>query len=159
MIGLIFINILPGDNKSDTLILSCIHLPFFLWAVLGFSFVGDDVKSYKRRIDFLRYNGDLVVLTTLILIAGMVMTGITVGLFSLIGFSIKDFYFQWIVVFGVAASPIVATYVIQTNPQLVNKVSLVIAKIFSPLVLITEYPPKIGGGVFVTNNKNNSLST
>src|SRR5947207_647558 len=41
LIALIFINLLPADNKSDTLILSCIHLPLFLWAVLGFSYVGD----------------------------------------------------------------------------------------------------------------------
>ena len=36
LIALIFINLLPADSKSDTLILSCIHLPLFLWAVLGF---------------------------------------------------------------------------------------------------------------------------
>ena len=76
-------------------------------------------------------------MTTLILIAGMILTGITVGLFSLIGFKIFDFYFENIVVLGLVASPIVGTYVIQTNPQLVSKVSPVIAKIFSPLVLLT----------------------
>jgi len=76
-------------------------------------------------------------MTALLLIAGMILTGITIGLFSIIGYNIGEFYFRYIVVFGLAASPIVGTYVIQTNPQLVNKVSPVIAKIFSPLVLIT----------------------
>ena len=38
---------------------------------------------------------------------------------------------------GLAASPIVGTYLVQTNPQLVNKVSPVIAKVFTPLVLLT----------------------
>lgn len=137
LIALIFINLLPADNKSDTLILSCIHLPLFLWAVLGFSYVGDDIRSYHKRLDFLRYNGDLVIMTTLILIAGGILTAITIGLFELIGFKIEKFYTDYIVVFGLAASPIVATYITQTNPQLVNRVSPVIAKIFSPLVLIT----------------------
>jgi hypothetical protein len=41
------------------------------------------------------------------------------------------------VVFGLAASPIVGTYIVQTNPQLVNRVSPVIVKIFTPLVLLT----------------------
>ncbi|HXL56287.1 MAG TPA: hypothetical protein VN958_08530 [Chitinophagaceae bacterium] len=137
LIALIFINLLPADNKSDTLILSCIHLPLFLWAVLGFSYVGENIRSYHKRLDFLRYNGDLVIMTTLLVIAGGILTGITIGLFSVIGFNIEKFYFDYIGIFGLAALPIVGTYITQTNPQLVNKVSPIIAKIFSPLVLIT----------------------
>jgi len=137
LIALIFINLLPADNKSDTLILSCIHLPLLLWAVLGFSYVGDNIRSYHKRLDFLRYNGDLVIMGTLILIAGGILTAITIGLFELIGFKIEKFYTDYIVIFGLAALPVVATYITQTNPQLVNRVSPVIAKIFSPLVLIT----------------------
>ena len=136
IVGLIFINFLPHVEKSDTLILSCIHLILFLLSVLGFSFVGDTRKIEERRLDFLKYNGDLVVMTTLILISGGILTGITVGLFSLIGFDIKEFYFENVAVFGLAAAPIVGTYLTQTNPQLVGKVSPVIAKIFSPLVLV-----------------------
>ena len=137
LIALIFINLLPTDNKSDTLILSCIHLPLLLWAVLGFSYVGDNIRSYGNRLDFLRYNGDLVIMAGLLVIAGGFLTGITIGLFSVIGFEIEKFYFDYIGIFGLAAAPIVGTYITQTNPQLVNKVSPVIAKIFSPLVLIT----------------------
>jgi hypothetical protein len=137
LIALIFINLLPADNKSDTLILSCIHLPIFLWGVLGFSYVGDNIRSYTKRLDFLRYNGDLIIMTTLILIAGAILTGITIGLFSVIGFNIEKFYFDYIGISGLAASPVIGTYITQTNPQLVNKVSSVIAKIFGPLVLIT----------------------
>ncbi|MFI5220308.1 MAG: hypothetical protein ACHQNT_12560 [Bacteroidia bacterium] len=137
LIALIFINLLPADDKSDTLILSCIHLPLFLWSVLGFTYVGDNIKDYPKRLDFLRYNGDLVIMSGLILIAGGMLTGITIGLFSVIGFNIEKFYFDYIVIFGLPAVPIVATFITQTNPQLVNRVSPVIAKIFSPLVLIT----------------------
>ena len=136
-VSIFYINILPDNSKSDTLILACIHLPIFLWAVLGFTFVGDNLKNYHKRLDFIRYNGDLVVMTTIILIAGAIMTGITLGLFSLIKLEIYEFYFKYIVIWGLAASPIVGTYLVQTNPQLVNKVSPVIAKVFTPLVLLT----------------------
>ena len=134
--GLIFINLFPHVKKSDTLILSCIHLVLFLWSVLGFAFVGDKRNNEEKRLGFLKYNGDLVVMTTLILIAGAIMSGITVGLFSLIGLDIKEFYFKNIAIFGLAAAPIAGTYLTQTNPQLVGKVSPVIAKIFSPLVIV-----------------------
>jgi hypothetical protein len=137
LVAIIFINLLPADNKSDTLILSCIHLQLILWSILGFSYVGNNIRSYDKRLDFLRYNGDLVIMTTLLVIAGGILTGITIGLFSVIGFNIEKFYFDYIGIFGLAALPIIATYITQTNPQLVNRVSPVIAKIFSPLVLIT----------------------
>lgn len=133
--GLVFINSLPG-KETDTLVLSCIHLVLFLWAVLGFAFVGEAGNNEVKRLGYLKYNGDLVVICALIGISGLLMSGITVGLFSLIGFKIEEFYFQNIGVFGLAAIPIVGTFLTQTNPQLVGRVSPVIAKIFSPLVLV-----------------------
>lgn len=134
--GLLFINLFPHVSKSDTLILSCIHLGLFLWVVLGFAFVGDAKLDHDRRLGFLKYNGDLVVMTALILLAGGIMSAITVGLFSLIGFNIDKFYFENVAIYGLACAPIVGTYLTQTNPQLVGKVSPIIAKIFSPLVLV-----------------------
>ena len=135
LLSCLYINFLP--EKSDTLILACIHLPLFLWTVLGFTFVGNTPKDYRRWIDFLKSNGDCIVITTIILIAGIILTLISLGLFALIDVKIEEFYLRYIVVWGVAASPIVGTYLVQTNPQLVNKVSPVIAKVFTPLVLVT----------------------
>ncbi len=131
--GLIFINSLPVNKNSDTLVLSCLHLPLFLWSVLRFAFVGD-VK--EKRLSFLTYNGDLLVITALILISGGILSAITVGLFSLIGFSIEEYYFKNVGVAGLAAAPIVGTFLTQVNPLLVGRVSPVIARIFSPLVLV-----------------------
>lgn len=136
LIGLLFINFLPDVKKSDTLILSCIHLPLFLWSLLGLAFVGGTRNNNEQRLDYLRFNGDLIVMTALILIAGGILTGVTIGLFDLIGLNIEKFYFEYVGIFGLAAAPVVGTYLTRTNPQLVGKVSPVIAKIFSPLVLV-----------------------
>jgi hypothetical protein len=103
---------------------------------LGFAFVGEARNNNEKRLRFLKYNGDLLVMTALIVIAGAILTGITIGLFKLIGFHIEDFYFKNIVIFTLPAAPILGTYLTETNPQLVGKVSPVIAKIFSPLVLV-----------------------
>lgn len=136
IISVLYINLLP-NTESDTTILACIHLPLFLWVILGYTFVGEQVNDFKKRFDFLRFNGDLIIMTGLILITGALLTGITLGLFSLINLRIHDFYFEYIVIGGAFASPIVGAYLVYTNPQLVNKVSPVIAKVFTPLVLIT----------------------
>jgi hypothetical protein len=133
----IFINLLPVNDTSDTLILSCIHLPLFLWTISGFVFAGDRLDDYQKRMDFLRYNGDLIVISTIILIAGVALTAITQGLFSLIGLQIIYFYKPFVIIPGLAAAPIVGTYVIRKIPHLVSRVSPLIARIFSPLVLIT----------------------
>ena len=136
LISVIFINIFPANQKSDTLILSYIHLPILLWTILGFSYVSENVRDQQKRIDFLRYNGDVVIMAGLIVIAGGILTAITIGLFSVIGFNIEKFWAENVVVFGLAALPLVGTQIVQSNPQLVNKISPVIAKLFSPLVLI-----------------------
>jgi hypothetical protein len=136
LVFLVYINSLPNITESDTLLLVCLHLPFLLWIVLGVTFVGNDLRSDTKRLDFLRFNGDLAVMSSLLVIAGMILTGVTVGLFRMIGFQIEELYFEYIVVFGLPAVPILGTYLTQSNPQLVNKVSPVIAQIFSPLVLL-----------------------
>ncbi|MBD1396852.1 DUF4153 domain-containing protein [Pontibacter sp. JH31] len=135
-VSLIYINALPASATSDTLLLACIHLPLLLWVLLGPAFVGNNLSDYSKWLAYLKYNGDLIIMTTLILIAGAIMSGVTVGLFALIGFRIEQFYVAYIVVSGLSAAPIVGTHLTQTNPQLVSKVSPVIARIFSPLVLI-----------------------
>lgn len=134
--GLLLIGFLPNKPLSDTLNLVCIHLPLLLWSVLGFVFVGDMQQHNERRLAYLKYNGDLVVMTALMALAFGIMTGLTIGLFSLIGLNIGQFYMRWIALCAAAAAPVVATHLTQVNPQLVGRISPLIARIFSPLVLI-----------------------
>jgi hypothetical protein len=136
VISWIYINILPANPHSDTLVLACIHLPFFLWVLFGISYSDNGQKKLQINLDFLRFNGDVAVMSALLGIAGILMSGITIGLFELIGLKIEKFYMENVVVFGLPAIPLIATYLTQLNPQLVNKVSPVVAKLFSPAVLI-----------------------
>jgi hypothetical protein len=136
LISALYINLLPENQESDTFILACIHLPLLLWGLLGFVFTEAKLSELPKRLAYLNFNGDAVIMGAILLLAGGLMSGITIGLFSLIGLQIEKFYFEYIVVFGLAAAPLVATHLTQTNSQLVNKVPPIIAKIFSPLVLI-----------------------
>ncbi len=133
----IFMNSLPYNEKSATFILSTIHLPIFLWSILGYAFVGGDLNNNQKKIAFLKFNGNFIVMTGLIFISGMFFTGITLALFELLKIDIQTFYFEQIAVWALAAMPMLSTYLIQNNPDLVNKVSPTIAKIFTPIVFIT----------------------
>ncbi|NCB03884.1 MAG: hypothetical protein EOM67_17285, partial [Spirochaetia bacterium] len=69
----IFINLLP-DVESDVTTLSCIHLLLLLWAVLGFAFVGSIKSLHEKRLAYLKFNGDLGIMSGLLLIAGVVLS-------------------------------------------------------------------------------------
>jgi len=139
IIAAVYINLLPTNKESSSIMLAFIHLPIFLWTMFGYSFLGEHIKSSQSRIGFLRYNGDLLIMSGILLLSTIIFSAITVNLFDLIGINIEIFYFQNIMVWGIAAIPIVATYLIQTNAQLINKVSPIIAKIFTPLVFINLF--------------------
>jgi len=139
IIAAVYINLLPTNKESSSIMLAFIHLPIFLWTIFGYSFLGENIKSSQSRIGFLRYNGDLVVISGILLLSTVLFSAITVNLFDLIGINIEIFYFQNIMIWGIAAIPIVATYLMQTNAQLINKVSPIIAKIFTPLVFINLF--------------------
>jgi len=136
ILSAVYINFLPNNPKSDTLNLACIHLPLVLWAVLAYSYMGKDLQNMQKRIDYLRYNGNLVVMCAILALSGALFTGITFGLFQLIGINIGEFYAKYVIVFGAPAIPILGTYLVQNNPQLVNKISPIIARIFTPIVFL-----------------------
>ena len=132
----LFIIFLP-NTESDSITLSLIHVPLFLWCLFGLSFISFDYKNTVKRIEFIRFNGEFLIMTGLILIAGGLLTGITIGLFSVINMNIENFYLEYIAVFGGVAAPIISFYLIRLYPNITNKITPVIARVFTPLVLIT----------------------
>ncbi len=134
--SLCYINLLPKSTTSDTLTLASIHLPLLLWGMLGFVYSEGSRKDLFKRLSYLEFNADAIIMGGILGLSGLLLSGLTVGLFELIGLQIEAFYFQNIGVFGLVAAPLIATHLTQTNPQLVNKIPPIIAKIFSPLVLV-----------------------
>ncbi len=137
ILSAIYINLLPSDRDSHSINLAYIHLPLLLWCLYGLIFIDFDTKDKTKRIDYIKYNGDIAILAAIILIAGGILTGVTLELFSAIDLKIENFYFEYIVILGLVSSPIVATYIVKNYPTVTNKIAPIIASIFSPLVLIT----------------------
>jgi len=135
VIPAVYINLLPVTEKSDTILLSCMHLALLMWCIYGMIYIGMDTRT-EKRMAYIRYNGDLIVLTGIILSAGAVFSMVTIGLFGLLGMQIHEFYFKFIGIWGLVSAPIVATYIIKNHTIIANKIAPIIANIFSPLVLI-----------------------
>jgi len=73
----------------------------------------------------------------LILIEGGLLTAITYALFASIEMDIEKFYFNYVAALGAVASPIISYYLIRLYPNITSKIAPVIARVFTPLVLIT----------------------
>jgi hypothetical protein len=131
-VSIVYINLLP--EGSTTLLLTCLHIPILLWFVIGYVFAGSDSD---KRMDFLRYHGDLIVMTAVIGLAGGLFTGLTLNLFKLIDIDIEDYYFRHLVLSILPSVPLLATFLVRQNASLVSKISPVIARIFTPIVTIT----------------------
>jgi hypothetical protein len=134
LVSALYINLLPKSTSSDSFDLAVLHLPVFLWSMLGYAYVGANLNNPARKIEFLRFNGDVVVMTAIIVLSGILFTAITIGLYGIIGMDIEQFYTEHVLIWGLSAIPIVSTFLVYTNPQLVNKISPTIAGIFTPIV-------------------------
>ena len=138
-ISALYINLLPSPLNSDSIHQAFFHLPLFLWAIFGYVYIGGDVNATGKKINFLRFNGDLLVLSGLMLIAGGLFTAITINLFEVLKINILTIYFNYFVAIGLSIVPLFAAYLIENNGHLVHKVSPVIARIFTPIVTITLF--------------------
>lgn len=136
-ISAIYINFLPTNRESNSILLAYLHLPLMLWCLYGLVFINFDKTDRNLRIDYIKYNGDLAVIGAIIAIAGGILSGVTIGLFNAIGMKIEKLYFDYIVLSGIVSAPIVATFIVIKYPFVTNKIAPIISKIFSPLVLIT----------------------
>lgn len=132
----VYINLLP-EATADTVVLAMLHLPFWLWGLLGVAYVGTLRQHPQRRLRFLRYNGEMLIYTALILIAGGILSGLTIVLFQLIGLHIEETYMRYVGVCGAAATPIVATLLATTRYGVTQRIAPVIARLFGPLALVT----------------------
>lgn len=132
----IFLNLIPNWQK-DSVIIAFIHTPLFLWCIFGLAFISLEHKNISKRISYIRYNGEYIIILGLIMLAGGLFTGITLELFHAINIDIREFYSENILTFGLVSAPMVAFYLSKIYPELTAKITPVIARVFTPIVLIT----------------------
>jgi hypothetical protein len=76
-------------------------------------------------------------MTGLILIAGAVLVGMTVGLYDVIGIRIPDAVIRNAVIIGSAAAVLIGSLIVKAYPDITARIAPVIARLFTPLVLIS----------------------
>ena len=131
-----YINLFYSNFSSDVYLLVCLHIPLITWALIGYYHNDLSLFSVGKWVDFLRQHADILIMSGLLLLSGFLMTAITVGLFEVIGWNLEFFLTHYWLVWALPAIPILAVFFVQQNPDLVQKISPLIARVFTPIVLI-----------------------
>lgn len=130
----IYVSVLPGF--ADSVVMALIHLPIVLWGLLGLAYTGNTWRETDARIRYIRYNGEMVILVALVGAGGMVFSLLTVALFEMVMKNSAEQYFENIGIFGIAAVPIVATYLYDVVFHRRTGIPAVLARVFAPLFLV-----------------------
>ncbi len=136
LIAGVYLNMLPLNYK-DSSILAYLHLPIFLWVLVGLAFTGNEYSKGSTRLAYIKFNLEYCILYASMAVSGMVLAALTMQLFRFVDLNIEDFYFSNVILFGAAALAIVAAYLASMNLKLAKNITPYISNIFSPLVLIT----------------------
>lgn len=124
-------------QHEDTTILAYLHLPILWWILTGISFCGEFWKRHDNRLDYIRFSVEFVLLYGGFAFFGVLGTGLTLQLFSMLRMDISAFYFENVVVFGAVAFSVIASYLVLQWNNKAGKILAQLAKILSPLILIT----------------------
>jgi hypothetical protein len=139
----------PAAASSDTGDLVVLHLPVALWLLVGVAYAGGRWRGSGRRMDFVRFTGELFVYYVLIALGGGVLIGSTHALFGTIGLDVEPFVQGWLLPCGAAGAAVVATWLVEAKQSVIENIAPVLARVFVPLftlVLLAFVVTMVGTG-------------
>ncbi len=139
----------PGNKPPHTLFLTALHLPITLWLGVGIAYVGGRWRHSERRMDFVRFTGELFIYYVLIALGGGVLIALTINLFLAIGLKMEPLIVNWVMPWGVAGAALVATWLVEAKQSVIENMAPVLTRIFTPLfalVLIVFIATMVGTG-------------
>ena len=134
--GAVFANVFPFRTNSDTERLTALHLPIALWLVVGFAYVGSRWFAGGRRMDFVRFSGELAIYYVLIALGGGVLIGFTMMMFKSIGMNAEWFVGGWLVPCGVVGAVIIGSWLVEAKQSVIENMAPVLTRLFTPLFTV-----------------------
>jgi hypothetical protein len=131
-VGALFANVYPFGPRSNTGILTGLHLPIAMWLVVGFSYAAWQWFRGNRRMDFVRFSGELFIYYVLLGLGGGVFIGFTVMLFEAIGVTAEPLVENWLVPCGIAGAVLVASWLVEAKQSVIENMAPVLTRVFTP---------------------------
>ena len=129
-------NALPFTPNGPTGLLSVIHMPFALWLVVGFAYVGGEWRAHQPRMNFVRFSGEWFIYYVLMALGGGALTGITLFIFDAIGINAESAVGHWIVPCGAAGAVIIGAWLVESKQSVIENMAPVLTMLFTPLFTI-----------------------
>lgn len=130
------VNLFPFVDGASTDLLVAIHLPVALWFVVGAAYVGGDLRSSARGMDFVRFTGEWAIYYALIALGGAVLIGLTVAVLTPIAPGAVEGVFTWVLPSGAAGAVVVAAWLVEAKKSVIENLAPVLTAIFTPLFAV-----------------------
>lgn len=151
--ALVAVNALPFGDASATRVLTAIHLPVLGWFAIGAVRAGSEWRTVAARSDFVRFTGEVLLYFALIALGGGVLLGLSVAMFSGLGYDITPAVGDWILPCGAAGGLIIASWLADGSERAMGRVTLIVQRTFTPLfavVLLVFAATAVPAGLFDT---------
>ena len=130
------VNLYPFAFDGSTGSLVAMHLPVALWFVVGAAYVGGEIRSSVRRMDFVRFSGEWAIYFTLIALGGAVLLGLTTLVLAPIAPEATDVVYTWVLPSGAAGAVVVAAWLVEAKKSIIENLAPVLTAIFTPLFAV-----------------------
>lgn len=130
------LNLYPYAVPGSTGPLAALHAPVLMWLLVGVAYVAGQWRSDSRRMDAVRFTGELAIYYTLLAIGGGVLTGLTGGVLSLLGADVEKVLGNWVMPFAVPGAFLVAVWLVEAKKSVVENLAPVLTKVFTPLTIL-----------------------
>jgi hypothetical protein len=135
VVAVLFANVYPFQGRSDTQVLTALHLPIALWLPVGIAYAGGRWRETAGRMDFVRFSGELLIYYALIALGGGVLLGLTAGMFGAIGIDFEPVFEEWLPC-AILGAVIVASWLVEAKQSVIENMAPVLTRIFTPLFAI-----------------------
>lgn len=132
----VVLNVYPFEPGGSTELLAALHAPVVLWLLAGVAYVGGAWRSDARRMDFVRFTGELAIYYTLLALGGGVLVGLTAGVLQIVDVDVEPVLESWIMPFAVPGALVVAAWLVEAKQNVVENIAPVLTRVFTPLTVI-----------------------
>ncbi len=133
----VFANTYPFEPLGSTEVLTILHLPIALWLPVGVAYAGGRWNEAGRRMDFVRFSGELFIYYVLIALGGGVLAAFMGGMFQAIGVDVEWLLVSWILPCGAMGAILIGSWLVEAKQSVIENMAPVLTRVFTPLFALT----------------------
>lgn len=132
----VVLNVYPFVPGGSTWLLAALHALVLLWVMTGLAYVGGQWRSDSRRMDFVRFTGELLIYFTLLGLGGGVLMGLSFAMLQLVGLDLEPVMEAWILPFAVPGALVIAAWLVEAKQNVIENIAPVLTRVFTPLTIV-----------------------